>query len=88
MDEVKQNISHVYVWGEVFDPNGMAMLLHLAMHDVSGKSIVIYVKGEACLSSLKKLADILTFAQALHVLCSFQPGFLSVFTCPLTLTFP
>ncbi len=46
VDEVKQNISHVYVWGEVFDPMGMVIPLHLAVHDAKGKSIVIeYVKG-------------------------------------------
>ena len=47
VDEVKKNITQVYVWGEPFGPIKMVMLLHIAVHDASGKSIVIeYVKGE------------------------------------------
>lgn len=46
VDEVEKNITQVYVWGMVYGPTKMVMPLHIAVHDASGKSIVIeYVEG-------------------------------------------
>lgn len=47
VDEVKKGLKEVYVWGEKIDALGMIPPLHFAIHDTSGKSIVIeFINGQ------------------------------------------
>jgi choloylglycine hydrolase len=47
VDEVKKNIGKVVVWGETVPELGIAPPLHVAVHDASGKSLVIeFIGGE------------------------------------------
>ncbi|MGB2599552.1 MAG: choloylglycine hydrolase family protein [Candidatus Omnitrophota bacterium] len=47
VDEVKENIGKVVVWGEAVPELGIAPPLHVAVHDAGGKSLVIeFIGGE------------------------------------------